>query len=346
MPCALHFFLALPLPGWSSSPITISCPSCWVIVVQLSEGHLRFGLLPLLFRGATVCATYLRPCCVLVCTHIFHPFPPPVPFFYGCVAGLGSLPRVADGSVQIAATVFGYGVVCPYPSLSSGECLLGIQLADLSCGRRLGDFAQMLYQGTVRILLVVLHDFPEFLCENQLALCNILPTTCLHLRNLIQAALPKELTIPNPFSPRLKVRFGPGCPPRDPLSSPLHIPSPSLVCVFMCVVLVFGVFHFNGVWVSCGTQGEKIAGLLVPPQPQLNLDQHLEHANLKESLTSFLEVGCSDGSGEGASFLDSLVDALRLNRKTMTDHEVFFVLSGSIFAPLVSSESVGEFHGR
>ena len=60
-------------------------------------------------------------------------------------------------------------------------------------------------QGTLRVLLVLLHDFPEFLCEYHFDLCNMVPSSCIQLRNLILSAFPRNMRLPDPFTPNLKV---------------------------------------------------------------------------------------------------------------------------------------------
>jgi CCR4-NOT transcription complex subunit 1 len=62
-----------------------------------------------------------------------------------------------------------------------------------------------LYDATVRILLVVLHDFPEFLSDYHASLCNAIPTTCVQLRNLVLSAFPRAMRLPDPFSTALRV---------------------------------------------------------------------------------------------------------------------------------------------
>ena len=70
---------------------------------------------------------------------------------------------------------------------------------------QLNDAIRKLYKGTLRILLVLLHDFPEFLCDYHLAFCDIIPSTCVQLRNLILSAFPRSMRLPDPFTPNLKV---------------------------------------------------------------------------------------------------------------------------------------------
>jgi len=64
---------------------------------------------------------------------------------------------------------------------------------------------KLLYKGALRVLLVLLHDFPEFLCEHHLSLCDVIPPSCIQLRNLILSAFPRNMLLPDPFTPQLKV---------------------------------------------------------------------------------------------------------------------------------------------
>ncbi|XP_076110950.1 CCR4-NOT transcription complex subunit 1-like isoform X1 [Mytilus galloprovincialis] len=64
---------------------------------------------------------------------------------------------------------------------------------------------QMLYKGTLRVLLVLLHDFPEFLCDYHYAFCDVIPPNCIQMRNLILSAFPRNMRLPDPFTPNLKV---------------------------------------------------------------------------------------------------------------------------------------------
>uniref|UniRef100_A0A1I7SU78 Ubiquitinyl hydrolase 1 n=2 Tax=Bursaphelenchus xylophilus TaxID=6326 RepID=A0A1I7SU78_BURXY len=57
-----------------------------------------------------------------------------------------------------------------------------------------------LYKGTLRIMFVILHDFPEILCEYHYVLCDVIQPNCIQLRNLVLSAYPKDLMIPDPIS--------------------------------------------------------------------------------------------------------------------------------------------------
>ncbi|PNJ63001.1 CNOT1 isoform 4 [Pongo abelii] len=63
---------------------------------------------------------------------------------------------------------------------------------------------QILYKGTLRVLLVLLHDFPEFLCDYHYGFCDVIPPNCIQLRNLILSAFPRNMRLPDPFTPNLK----------------------------------------------------------------------------------------------------------------------------------------------
>eukprot|EP00116_Pleurobrachia_bachei_P000888 sb/3461150/ len=64
---------------------------------------------------------------------------------------------------------------------------------------------ETLYKGTLRCLLVLLHDFPEFLCDYHFPFCDVIPPGCLQLRNIILSAFPSNKSLPDPFSKDLKV---------------------------------------------------------------------------------------------------------------------------------------------
>ncbi len=68
------------------------------------------------------------------------------------------------------------------------------------------QLAKDLYRGLLRILLILHHDFPEFLADNHYRLCNIIPAHCTQLRNLVLSAYPSSFPeLPDPFTAGLKV---------------------------------------------------------------------------------------------------------------------------------------------
>jgi len=73
---------------------------------------------------------------------------------------------------------------------------------------RIPEFTEpikLLYKGTLRVLLVLLHDFPEFLCDYHFSFCDVIPPSCIQMRNLILSAYPRNMRLPDPFTPNLKV---------------------------------------------------------------------------------------------------------------------------------------------
>lgn len=69
----------------------------------------------------------------------------------------------------------------------------------------LSDPIRLLYRGVLRVLLVLLHDFPEFLCDHHFMLCDAIPSSCVQMRNLVLSAFPRNMRLPDPFTPNLKV---------------------------------------------------------------------------------------------------------------------------------------------
>ena len=62
-----------------------------------------------------------------------------------------------------------------------------------------------LYRGTLRIFLILLHDFPNFLCNFSFELCDSIPINCIQMRNLILSAFPQNMRLPDPFTPTLQL---------------------------------------------------------------------------------------------------------------------------------------------
>ncbi|KAG0175598.1 hypothetical protein DFQ28_005990 [Apophysomyces sp. BC1034] len=59
---------------------------------------------------------------------------------------------------------------------------------------------KIFYRGTLRVLVVLLHDFPEFLCRNYMVFAQVIPHSCVQLRNLILSAFPRIMHLPDPFT--------------------------------------------------------------------------------------------------------------------------------------------------
>ena len=61
------------------------------------------------------------------------------------------------------------------------------------------EFFRTFYKGTLRVLLVLLHDFPEFLSKYAYSFCEEIPEKFIQLRNIILASFPKTMRPPDPF---------------------------------------------------------------------------------------------------------------------------------------------------
>ncbi|CEP19249.1 hypothetical protein [Parasitella parasitica] len=77
------------------------------------------------------------------------------------------------------------------------------QLLRHRSSRRLTQSEKAFYQGTLRFLVVMLHDYPEFLCRHYLSLIQLLPVACVQLRNVILSSFPKTMILPDPFTTTL-----------------------------------------------------------------------------------------------------------------------------------------------
>ena len=61
------------------------------------------------------------------------------------------------------------------------------------------------YEATLRVILVINADYPEFLCDFHFNFVNSLPDHCIQLKNIILSAQPKNIPLMDPFSKNLKV---------------------------------------------------------------------------------------------------------------------------------------------
>ncbi|KAI7857086.1 CCR4-Not complex component, Not1-domain-containing protein [Circinella umbellata] len=69
--------------------------------------------------------------------------------------------------------------------------------------QQLEKATRQFYRGTLRFLVVLLHDFPEFLSEHYMVFVQVIPHSCIQLRNLVLSAFPRMMHLPDPFTPEL-----------------------------------------------------------------------------------------------------------------------------------------------
>ncbi|XP_045784647.1 CCR4-NOT transcription complex subunit 1-like [Maniola jurtina] len=88
----------------------------------------------------------------------------------------------------------------------------------------------MLYKGTLKVLLVLVHDFPEFLCDYHYRFCDEIPPNCIQMRNIILSAYPMNMIPPYPLSLNLDVDLiaEMSLPPRTAIHFEAIIPSSKL----------------------------------------------------------------------------------------------------------------------
>lgn len=67
------------------------------------------------------------------------------------------------------------------------------------------EVISVIYKGTLRIFLLLLHDYPEILVQHHYQLCCEIPQSFVQLRNIVLSAFPKSISMPDPFTQGLKV---------------------------------------------------------------------------------------------------------------------------------------------
>lgn len=70
--------------------------------------------------------------------------------------------------------------------------------------------AGVLFKGLLKLFAVILHDNPEVFVSNYLELCDHIPNRFVQLKNIVLAAVPRDVILPDPLSPGLKIDTLPG----------------------------------------------------------------------------------------------------------------------------------------
>lgn len=60
-------------------------------------------------------------------------------------------------------------------------------------GQKASKALDAFYVGTIRIVLLILKDYPDFLCDYHFSFVNNLPEHAIQLRNMILAAVPRHI---------------------------------------------------------------------------------------------------------------------------------------------------------
>lgn len=113
------------------------------------------------------------------------------------------------------------------------------------------DAVSVVYKGTLRVILGISNDMPSFLIENHYELMNNLPPTYFQLKNVILSAIPKNMTVPNPYDVDLNMEDIPACKElpevffdpvidlhslKKPVDNYLRIPSNSLLRTILSAI--------------------------------------------------------------------------------------------------------------
>ena len=141
---------------------------------------------------------------------------------------------------------------------------------------RSGEHAQsfqVYFKGILKTFMLLLHDFPEFLCEHYYQFCDALPLIAHQLRNIVLSAFPKHMRCPDPFLVNFKV---------DMLNDISTVP----------------VIAFN------------FSQNIQPPKFKSNLDSYLRTrapVTFLSELRSYLQQGADPGSHYNIRMLNALV---------------------------------------
>jgi len=71
-------------------------------------------------------------------------------------------------------------------------------------GQQVSPAMQSFYTATLRVVLLILKDYKDFLCDFHFNFVNALPDHAIQLRNMILAAYPSSIELPYPFLKDLK----------------------------------------------------------------------------------------------------------------------------------------------
>lgn len=140
--------------------------------------------------------------------------------FYALVSGLGSWVFPKKNFLSPSAQVFGiHKIFLGFydPLLLSNDDFFFVSqgchsmfaqllidlfkfLAPFLRNAEMAKPVQTLYKGTLRVLLVLLHDFPEFLCDYHYAFCDVIPSNCIQVIIIFIKKIQKF-----DFSPKVKI---------------------------------------------------------------------------------------------------------------------------------------------
>ena len=82
----------------------------------------------------------------------------------------------------------------------------GLRFADqFTKGSGISNNVLLFFKGILKLMLMLLHDFPEFVLTYHVQLCDAIPTCCVQIRNVVLCAFPTTVKLPDPFQQSLQI---------------------------------------------------------------------------------------------------------------------------------------------
>lgn len=193
------------------------------------------------------------------------------------------------------------------------------------------------YTATMNIVLVILKDYPQFLCDFHFSFVNALPDHAVQLKNMILAAFPKCIQPPSPFSQDLKV------------DTMLDVRDPRILSDYEAYLKVNGLkddlesyfssrnpMVINQICLKMMSSKERVSGKVIPSSSVINavvlfiaqktcdekkIGQETQQKE-KENIELFKEITVQLNEETRLSFMNSIVNELRYPNS----HTYFFCL--------------------
>jgi CCR4-NOT transcription complex subunit 1 len=72
-------------------------------------------------------------------------------------------------------------------------------------GTGISNNVLLFFKSVLKLMLMLLHDFPEFLLNYHVQLCDVIPLCCVQIRNVVLCAFPSSIKLPDPFQQTLHI---------------------------------------------------------------------------------------------------------------------------------------------
>jgi CCR4-NOT transcription complex subunit 1 len=82
----------------------------------------------------------------------------------------------------------------------------GLRFVDpFTKGSGISNNILLFLKSILKLMLMLLHDFPEFVLTYHVQLCDAIPLCCVQIRNVVLCAFPSNIKLPDPFQPSLQI---------------------------------------------------------------------------------------------------------------------------------------------